>query len=182
MIFTPTEIAEVIQVEPRLFGDSRGFNMETYHARKFVEGGISATFVQDNHSRSCRNVLRGLHYQLRKPQGKLVRVVVGEVFDVAVDIRRSSPSFGQWVGRTLSGDNHLMLWLPPGFAHGFYVLSDWAEVAYKLTELYLPEADRSLLWCDPELKIDWHIPASEVPSISVKDAQGLPLSRAEIFD
>jgi dTDP-4-dehydrorhamnose 3,5-epimerase len=182
MIFTPTEIPEVIQVEPRLFGDTRGFFMETYHARKFTDGGITAEFVQDNHSGSSQGILRGLHYQIRQSQGKLVRVVAGQVFDVAVDIRRSSPSFGQWVGRVLSVENRLMLWIPPGFAHGFYVLSEWAEVVYKATDLYAAEWDRSLLWNDPYLKIAWPIPEGMTPSLSAKDAQGLPFNQAELFD
>lgn len=182
MIFTPTEIPDVIQIEPHLFGDARGFFMETYHSAKFTEGGITAQFVQDNHSRSRQGILRGLHYQIQHPQGKLFRVIVGAVYDVAVDIRRSSPTFGKWVGRMLSADNHTMLWVPAGFAHGFYTLSEWAEVVYKTTDLYAPEWERSLLWSDPDLAITWPILEGQAPVLSAKDAQGLPLKRAELFD
>jgi dTDP-4-dehydrorhamnose 3,5-epimerase len=182
MAFTPTEIPDVIQIEPQLFGDTRGFFMETYHAAKFAEGGINAQFLQDNHSGSCQGILRGLHYQIRHPQGKLVRVIIGTTFDVAVDIRRSSPTFGKWVGRVLSADNRMMLWVPAGFAHGFYTISEWAEVVYKATDLYAPEWERSLLWNDPDLAFTWPIPDGQPPNLSTKDAQGLPLKLAELFD
>ena len=182
MIFTPTEIPDVIQIEPHLFGDARGFFMETYQVAKFVEGGITAQFLQDNHSGSRQGSLRGLHYQIRRPQGKLVRVIVGAVYDVAVDIRRSSPTFGKWVGRVLSAENHLMLWMPAGFAHGFYTISEWAEVVYKATDLYAAEWDRSLLWNDPDIAIIWPIPDGQAPNLSTKDAQGLPLKLADLFD
>lgn len=182
MQFTPTEIPEVVLVEPRLFGDARGFFMETYQAQRFAEAGICADFVQDNHSGSRQGILRGLHYQIRQAQGKLFRVVVGEVFDVAVDIRRSSPTFGRWVGVTLSAENHRQVWVPPGFAHGFYVLSDWAEVVYKTTDYYAPQWERSLLWNDPALGIDWPLVNAQPPLLSAKDAQGLPLSQAETFE
>ncbi len=165
-----------------MFGDARGFFMETYQAQRFAEAGICADFVQDNHSGSRQGILRGLHYQIRQAQGKLFRVVVGEVFDVAVDIRRSSPTFGRWVGVTLSAENHRQVWVPPGFAHGFYVLSDWAEVVYKTTDYYAPQWERSLLWNDPALGIDWPLVNAQPPLLSAKDAQGLPLSQAETFE
>ena len=182
MIFTPTEIPDVIQIEPHLFGDARGFFMETYQHRKFAEGGIAAEFVQDNHSGSRQGILRGLHYQIRQPQGKLVRIVVGEVYDVAVDLRRSSPTFGQPVAARLSSENKLQMWIPPGFAHGFYVLSEWAEVVYKATDYYAPEWERTLLWNDPALHIEWPLDGNHPPILSAKDAQGKPLSQAETFD
>ena len=173
-------IADVLIIEPRLFGDARGFFMETWNARSFEQLGIKAQFVQDNHSRSAKNVLRGLHYQLRQPQGKLVRVTVGEIWDVAVDLRRSSPSFGRWTASTLSADAARMLWIPPGFAHGFLVLSDSADVLYKTTDFYAPEHERTLLWNDPELAIDWPV-AGIAPLLSDKDRRGTPLAQAETF-
>lgn len=182
MKFTPTSIPEVILIEPQAFGDARGFFMETYHIEKFAQGGITATFVQDNHSGSARGILRGLHYQIRQAQGKLVRAAAGEVFDVAVDIRRSSPTFKQWVGVRLSAENRHMLWVPPGFAHGIYVLSEWAELLYKATDLYSPQWERSLLWNDPEIGIDWPLLAGAAPTLSAKDAQAVPLSQAEIYE
>jgi len=178
MKFLPTTIPEVILIAPQVFGDERGFFQETYHLEKFFRGGIGATFVQDNHSRSRRGVLRGLHYQIRQPQGKLVRVLRGSIWDVAVDLRRSSPTFGRWVGATLDDQEFHQLYVPPGFAHGFCVLSESADVAYKCTETYLPEAERTLLWNDPELGISW--PISD-PVLSSKDQQGLRLSEAETF-
>jgi dTDP-4-dehydrorhamnose 3,5-epimerase len=180
--FTPTQIPDVILITPRLFGDARGFFMETFHASRFAEAGLPTNFVQDNHSGSVRNTLRGLHYQIRQAQGKLVRAAVGEIFDVAVDLRRGSPTFGQWAGEVLSADNRKQLWVPPGFAHGFYVLSEWAEVLYKTTDFYAPEWERALFWNDPQLGIEWPIAAGQFPILSAKDQAGLPLSRAEIYE
>jgi len=182
MQFIPTNLPEVICIEPQVFGDERGFFMETYHARKFAAGGIRAEFVQDNQSGSRRGTLRGLHYQVRQAQGKLVRFVAGAVFDVAVDIRRSSPNFGQWTGVILSAENRKMLWVPAGFAHGFYVLSEWAEVVYKTTDFYAPEFERSIRWDDPQIGIDWPLVAGETPLVSTKDAAGKLLAEAEIFE
>jgi dTDP-4-dehydrorhamnose 3,5-epimerase len=182
MHFTPLTIPDVILVEPQEFGDARGFFMVTYEMRQFALGGISAAFVQDNHSGSRQDVLRGLHYQLRQAQGKLVRAVVGEVFDVAVDLRRNSPTLGKWVGMHLSAANKRQLWIPPGFAHGFYVLSEWAEVLYKTTDYYAPEWDRTLLWNDPSVGIAWPLINGQLPTVSEKDARGLPLSEADLFD
>jgi dTDP-4-dehydrorhamnose 3,5-epimerase len=182
MIFTPTSIPDVILVEPKIYGDQRGFFMETYNTQKFIDRGIKAEFVQDNHSGSQRGTLRGLHYQIRHAQGKLVRVVVGEIFDVAVDIRRESPTFGQWVGKKLSTENRWQMWVPPGFAHGFYVLSDWAEVVYKVTDIYAPEWDRTILWNDPDINIDWPLLDGEEPILSEKDRRGKLFREAEIFN
>ncbi len=155
MRFTPTEIPAVILVEPVVHGDHRGFFMETWHAAKFREAGLDLAFVQDNHSHSVRNTIRGLHYQIERPQGKLIRVVAGEIFDVAVDLRRSSPTFGRWVGNILSSANRRQLWVPEGFAHGFYVTGDVAEVVYKCTDLYFAEHERTLRWDDPAIGISW---------------------------
>ena len=168
---TPLAIPDVLLLEPKVFGDERGFFYESYNQQGFRQAtGLDVTFVQDNHSRSARNVLRGLHYQLPpKAQGKLVRAVVGEVFDVAVDIREDSPTFGQWVGEKLSVENKRMMWIPPGFAHGFLVLSEYAEFLYKTTDYYAPELERSILWNDPDLAIKW--PLSGEPVLSAKDAQ-----------
>jgi dTDP-4-dehydrorhamnose 3,5-epimerase len=178
---TRLAIPEVIQIEPRVFGDERGFFFESFNQRCFEEAvGRSVNFVQDNHSRSARNVLRGLHYQIRQPQGKLVRVVAGSVFDVAVDLRRNSSTFGQWVGEILSGENKKQLWVPEGFAHGFVVLSDSAEFLYKTTDYYAPEHERCIAWDDPTLAIDW--PLSGPPSLSGKDARGALFAAAEMFD
>ncbi len=182
MHFTPTAIPDVILIQPQVFGDHRGFFMETYQKKKFAAGGILADFVQDNHSGSRQGTLRGLHYQIRHTQGKLVRCIAGEVFDVAVDIRRSSPTFGKWVGARLSAENKHMLWVPPGFAHGFYVLSEWAELAYKATDYYAPEWDRTLLWNDPDIGIQWPIRPGTQPLLSAKDQQGKPLKEADLFD
>ncbi|MDH5631305.1 MAG: dTDP-4-dehydrorhamnose 3,5-epimerase [Gammaproteobacteria bacterium] len=167
MKITPTSIPEVLIVEPDVFGDSRGFFIETWHARKYAELGLEANFVQDNHSRSSKGVLRGLHYQLTHPQGKLVRVINGSVFDVAVDVRKGSPTFGQWVGIELTGENHKQLYVPPGFAHGFCVLSENVDFLYKCTDFYAPEYEHGILWNDPDIGIDW--PASDF-SVSEKDA------------
>jgi dTDP-4-dehydrorhamnose 3,5-epimerase len=182
MKFIPTTIPDVILIEPQVFGDQRGFFLETYEIRKFAEGGITESFVQDNHSGSEQGTLRGLHYQIRSTQGKLVRVIAGEVFDVAVDIRQSSPTFGQWVGAQLSAENKHQLWVPKGFAHGFYVLSDWAEVVYKVTDFYAPEWERSLLWNDPTIGVEWPLIDSQEPLLSAKDTQGASLEEADLFD
>lgn len=177
----PTAIPDVLILEPKVFGDERGFFMESFNARKFAEAtGLDVQFVQDNHSRSTKGVLRGLHYQVQQPQGKLVRVVSGAVFDVAVDIRKSSPTFGQWVGVELSAENHRQLWVPAGFAHGFLVLSDTADFLYKTTDYYAPEYERCIKWDDPEIGINW--PMNETPSLSDKDAQGLSLNKTAFFN
>lgn len=178
---TPLAIPDVILLEPAVFGDERGFFFESYNQRQFEESiGKKVSFVQDNHSRSARNVLRGLHYQIQQPQGKLVRVVQGEVFDVAVDIRKSSPSFGQWVGAILSSENKHQMWVPEGFAHGFVVLSETAEFLYKTTDYYAPAHERCILWSDRALNIDWQL-QGRIPSLSGKDAQGLALAEAGVF-
>ncbi len=175
-----TSIPEVLIIEPKVFGDERGFFYESFNAAAFEAAtGLKRQFVQDNHSKSRRGVLRGLHYQIRQPQGKLVRVVQGEVFDVAVDLRRSSPSFGRWAGTHLSAENKRQLWIPEGFAHGFVVLSETAEFLYKTTDYYAPEHERSLLWNDPELGIQW--PFDEAPQLSAKDQAGKLLRDAELF-
>jgi dTDP-4-dehydrorhamnose 3,5-epimerase len=178
MQFHKTDLPGVILVEPKVFGDERGFFMETYHGPRFAAAGIDLPFVQDNHSRSRKGVLRGLHYQLRHAQGKLVRVVQGEIFDVAVDARRSSPTFGRWFGAILSDTNRRQLYVPPGFAHGFCVVSDSADVLYKTTDVYHPEEERSVLWNDPAIGITW--PVTD-PIISAKDEQGKPLAEADCF-
>ena len=178
---TPTAIADVLVLEPKVFGDARGFFFESFNARDFAQAtGLTHDFVQDNHSKSARGVLRGLHYQIQHPQGKLVRVVQGEVFDVAVDLRRRSPTFGRWVGERLSADNKRQLWVPPGFAHGFVVLSESAEFLYKTTDYWYPEHERSLLWNDPELGIDW--PIDGAPQLAAKDAAAARLKDAEVFE
>ncbi len=177
---TRTALPEVLLLEPKVFGDERGFFYESFNARKFEElTGVAAHFVQDNHSKSAKNVLRGLHYQLQQTQGKLVRVVAGEVFDVAVDLRRASPTFGRWVGERLSAQNRRMLWVPEGFAHGFLVLSEMAEFLYKTTDYYAPEHDRSLLWNDPRVGIDW--PLDGEPLLKPRDAAAPTLEHAETF-
>lgn len=167
-------------IEPKVFADQRGFFLESYNERTFREMGIDAHFVQDNHSSSQRGVLRGLHYQIRQPQGKLIRVLRGEIFDVAVDLRRNSPDFGKWTAVTLSDENRRMLWIPPQFAHGFLVLSDVAEVAYKATDYYAPQWERSLLWNDPDIGIDW--PLTSDPILSEKDRKGRPFRQAEVYE
>ena len=180
MKVTAGELPEVLVLEPRVFGDERGFFLESYNQRVFREAArIDANFVQDNHSRSARNVLRGLHYQLKQPQGKLVRVVAGEAFDVAMDLRRSSPRFGRWMGLNLSAENKCMLWIPAGFAHGFLALSDATEVLYKTTDYYAPEHERCVLWNDPDIGIVW--PLRGEPLISAKDGRGIALKFAEVF-
>lgn len=181
MKFTRLSIKDVILIEPDVFGDARGFFMETWHARKFAEAGIDAPFVQDNHSRSANNILRGLHYQVRQPQGKLVRAIAGEIFDVAVDLRKRSPTYGQWVGAVLSSENKHMLWVPPGFAHGFYVTGDGAEVVYKCSEFYAPEYERSIRWDDPDLGIEWPLVGGAAPILSAKDAAGSTFREAESY-
>ncbi len=182
MEFTPTSLPDVVLVRLDPVRDGRGYFMEVYHSRRFAAAGISQAFVQDNASGSRLGTLRGLHYQIRQPQGKLVRAVAGEVFDAVVDLRRSSPAFGRWLGFQLSAENGRMLWVPPGFAHGFYVLSDWAEVAYKVTDYYAPEAERTLLWNDPRVGIEWPLVGGVPPTLSTKDAQGKALSEADLFD
>ncbi len=172
-------IADVLALEPEVFGDARGFFLESWNARTFAAAGVDAKFVQDNHSRSSRYVLRGLHYQVRQPQGKLVRVLAGEIWDVAVDLRRSSPTFGRWTGMTLDAATHRMLWIPPGFAHGFLVLSEQADVLYKASDYYAPEHERTLLWNDPALGIAW--PLAGEPVMTDKDRRGTPLARAETY-
>lgn len=180
MLVTPTAIPDVIILEPKVFGDERGFFFESFNARAFREAtGLTRDFVQDNHSKSARNVLRGLHYQIQQAQGKLVRVVQGEVFDVAVDIRRASPTFGQWVGIHLSAENRKQFWVPEGFAHGFVVLSETAEFLYKTTDYYSPAFERSILWNDPDLDIRWQI--SGEPQLSAKDSAASPFRDAETF-
>ncbi|WP_062379497.1 dTDP-4-dehydrorhamnose 3,5-epimerase [Pseudomonas abietaniphila] len=175
-----SELPEVLILEPKVFGDERGFFYESFNARTFAEKtGISAQFVQDNHSRSQKGVLRGLHYQIENAQGKLVRVTAGSVLDIAVDIRRSSPHFGKWFGLELSAQNARQLWIPPGFAHGFVVLSDYAEFLYKTTDYYTPSAERCIRWDDPELAIDWEL--SEPPTLSAKDQVGKLLKDADLF-
>jgi len=179
MTARPTRIPEVVIFEPRVFGDERGFFLESYNEKVMQEAGIEAHFVQDNHSHSVRNVLRGLHYQIRQTQGKLVRVVSGKVFDVAVDLRCSSPTFGKWVGVELSTDNKRLLWLPPGFAHGFLVLSETADLLYKATDYYAPQWERTILWKDADIGIEWPLDAS--PILSPKDSAGTFFRYAEVF-
>lgn len=180
MLAIPTTIPEIIILEPKIFGDDRGYFFESFNAKAFSEAtGLKRDFVQDNHSKSSKHVLRGLHYQIRQPQGKLVRVVQGEVFDVAVDLRKSSKTFGQWVGVHLSAENKKQLWVPEGFAHGFVVLSETAEFLYKTTDYYAPECERSLLWNDPSLGIDW--PFDGEPKLAPKDVAGKRLDEAETF-
>jgi dTDP-4-dehydrorhamnose 3,5-epimerase len=176
---TRTALPEVLVLTPRIFSDDRGFFFESWNARTFAAAGIDAEFVQDNHSRSRRGVLRGLHYQIEHPQGKLVRVVTGEVFDVVVDLRKSSSNFGRWAGVTLSAENNQMMWIPPGFAHGFLTLSDTADFLYKTTDYWYPEHERTLLWSDPALGIDW--PLDGAPNVAPKDATGTALARADLY-
>ena len=176
-----TALPEVLVIEPKVFGDARGFFLESFNRRAFAEAtGLDLDFVQDNHSRSGQGVLRGLHYQLRQPQGKLVRVPRGEVFDVAVDVRRSSPTFGRWVGEVLSEENQRQMWVPPGFAHGFLVLSESADFLYKTTDYYAPEHERCIAWDDPAIGIQW--PQGVAPKLSEKDRRGASLAGAEVFD
>jgi len=179
--FERLQVPDVVLVRPRVFGDARGFFLESWERRKFAAGGIDADFVQDNHSRSLRHTLRGLHYQVVHPQGKLVRVTSGAVFDVAVDLRRRSPTFGRWVGTELSDENKHMLWVPPGFAHGFLVLSASADFVYKCTDYYAPEAERCIRWDDPQLDVRWPLAAGVTPTLSAKDAGGTSFAAAECF-
>ncbi|MGC8115461.1 dTDP-4-dehydrorhamnose 3,5-epimerase [Metapseudomonas otitidis] len=177
---TPLAIPDVILLEPKVFGDDRGFFFESFNHRRFEEAvGKPVTFVQDNHSRSVKNVLRGLHYQIQQPQGKLVRVVQGEVFDVAVDLRKNSPTFGKWVGEILSSENKRQIWVPEGFAHGFVVLSDYAEFLYKTTDYYTPHCERCIIWNDQTLSIDW--PINVEPALSEKDAKGAHFLDSEVY-
>lgn len=177
-----TSLSGVLIIEPKVFGDDRGFFYESFNARRFAElTGHDGNFVQDNHSRSAKNVLRGLHYQIKQPQGKLVRVIAGEIFDVAVDIRASSPTFGKWTGVTLTAENKRQLWVPQGFAHGFVVISESAEVLYKTTDYWAPEHERSILWNDPAIRIEWPISAV-APVLSEKDKNAKLLHQAEIFE
>lgn len=173
---------EILILEPAVFEDERGFFFESYHAVKLLQHGIPNQFVQDNHSGSKQGVLRGLHYQIQQAQGKLVRVIAGSIYDVVVDLRRSSPTFGHWLGIHLSAQNRLQVWIPPGFAHGFFVLSEWAEVVYKTTDYYAPQFERTLLWNDPAIGIEWPLLSDQPPILSPKDAQGKLLSEAEVFD
>ncbi|HEY7851378.1 MAG TPA: dTDP-4-dehydrorhamnose 3,5-epimerase [Caulobacteraceae bacterium] len=181
MKFTPTPIAGVVVIEPRAFGDERGFFMETWHAGKFAEAGIDVAFDQDNHSRSARGVLRGLHYQLPNPQGKLARVVAGAVFDAVADLRRGSPTFGQWFGVELSAENRRMLWAPAGVAHGFLTLSESADFIYKCSGAYSPADERAVRWDDPTLSIDWPLPPGERPTLSARDAVAPLLAEAVLY-
>jgi dTDP-4-dehydrorhamnose 3,5-epimerase len=178
MRFTATELPGVVIVEPDVFGDERGFLMETWHVNKFAEGGIGVTFLQDNHSHSMRGVLRGMHYQPVHSQGKLVRVARGEIFDAAVDLRRDSPHFGKWIGHIVSGEDKRQIWIPQGFAHGFYVLSQFADVIYKCTDIYAPEHERTLRWDDPDVCIQWPLQYGP-PVLSSKDAEGLTLRQLQ---
>ena len=179
MNVTPTALPEVLVISPRVFGDDRGFFFESWNARTFAAAGVDAAFVQDNHSRSSRGVLRGLHYQIEHAQGKLVRAVNGEVFDVVVDLRKSSPNFGRWVGVTLSADNNKMLWIPGGFAHGFLTMSETADFLYKTTDYWYPQHERTLLWNDPALGIEW--PLDVAPKVAPKDATGTALAKADLY-
>lgn len=182
MQFTPTRIPDVKVIEPRVFGDARGYFMETYQAKLFAEACIPTNFVQDNQSGSQQGTLRGLHYQIQQPQGKLMRALVGEIFDVAVDIRRGSPTFGQWVGEVLSSENKRQLWVPAGFAHGFYVLSEWAEIAYKTTDYYAPHWERGITWNDPDLAVEWPLIDGKPPILSARDAAAGRFKQSEYFE
>ena len=176
-----TDIPDLLIIEPEVFGDERGFFMENWNRQAFADAGLDLTFVQDNHSRSQQGILRGLHYQIKRPQGKLVRVTLGSVFDVAVDLRQSSPTFGQWLGLELSENNHRMLWVPPGFAHGFYVTSPVADFMYKCTDIYAPQYERTIRWDDETLAIDWPLVEGMYPLLSEKDADGMAFKDAEVF-
>lgn len=182
MNFQPTKIPEVLVIEPQVYGDERGFFLEVYEVQKFAAAGIHATFVQDNHSGSKQNTLRGLHYQIRQSQAKMVRVISGEAFDVAVDLRRSSPTFGKWVGVFLSAENKHQIYIPEGFAHGFFAISDWVEITYKVSDYYAPEWERTLLWNDPQIGIEWPLIHQKMPILSPKDQRGRLLNEADLFD
>jgi len=181
MQFIPTRIGEVVLIKPKIFGDSRGFFMETWQEEKFAAAGIPAKFVQENHSRSGQWTLRGMHYQVRQTQGKLVRVVRGRIFDVAVDLRASSPTFGQWVGAELDDREHHMLWVPPGFAHGFLALSESVDFLYSCTDFYAPQHERALAWNDPRVGIEWPLPEGTEPLLAPKDQAAPGIDRAEVF-
>jgi len=181
MEFTVTQIPEVVVIDPVVYEDARGFFMDTWQEQRFHDAGIDARFVQDSHSRSSHGALRGLHYQVSHPQGKLIRVIHGEAFDVAVDLRKSSPTFGQWVGEVLSAGNRKLIWIPPGFAHGFLVLSEFADFEYKLTDFYAPQHERSIRWDDPDIAIEWPLADGQEPLLSEKDAAGMPLANAEVY-
>lgn len=182
MEFVPTRLPDVIIIKPVVFEDPRGFFVETWHRKLFEQAGIDATFVQDSHSGSSLGTIRGLHYQIRQAQGKLIRVVKGEAYDAVVDLRKSSPDFGQWASEILSAENRKQLWIPPGFAHGFLVLSESAEFEYKCTDYYAPEHERTLRWDDPNIGINWPLAEQEQPILSPKDQAGLPLKDAEVYD
>jgi dTDP-4-dehydrorhamnose 3,5-epimerase len=182
MEFTRTQIPDVVVIDPVVFEDERGFLMETWQAARFRDAGIDATFVQDVHSRSAKGVIRGLHYQIERAQGKLIRVIRGDLFDVAVDLRRSSPTFGQWVGETLSAGNRRLMWVPAGFAHGFMVLSEYAEIEYRMTDYHSPEHGRSIVWDDPDIGIDWPRIDGHEPTLSPKDMDGVSLKDAETYE
>lgn len=182
MKFIITNIPDVILIETEVYNDERGIFLETYREAQFKAAGINAVFVQDNQSKSKQGILRGLHYQIKQSQGKLVRVILGEIFDVAVDLRRSSLTFGKWVGTYLTAENKRQLWIPPGFAHGFYALSEWAEVLYKASDYYAPQYERTLLWNDPTINIKWPLIDEKPPNLSIKDANGLLLNDADWFD
>ncbi|MFC1608103.1 dTDP-4-dehydrorhamnose 3,5-epimerase [Candidatus Latescibacterota bacterium] len=182
MKFVPTDISDVITIEPDVFDDGRGFFMELYHGVKFSDAGIQTVFVQENLSGSRRGTLRGLHYQIQKPQGKLISAIKGEIFDVALDIRRNSPTFGKWVGAILSETNRKQIWIPPGFAHGFYVRSEWAEVRYLASDFYAPDCERTIQWNDPDVGISWPFTDDEQLLISEKDELGQPFSQAEVYE
>lgn len=182
MEFCRSAIPDVVLIKPQVYTDARGFFMETWNARAFARGGLEFSFVQDNHSRSAGGTLRGLHYQIKHPQGKLVRVIAGEIFDVAIDLRRSSATFSKWVGMVLSADNKHKLWVPPGFAHGFYVTSDVAEVEYKCTDFYAPEHERAVRWDDPTLAIEWPIEPDHTPNLAAKDAKAISFLDAEYYE
>ena len=181
MKFVPSSIPDVVLIKPQVFSDDRGFFLETYRSQEFADHGIPDQFVQDNHSKSSRGVLRGLHYQVRQPQGKLIRVISGKIFDVAVDLRRSSPSFKHWTGTTLSAENKHQVWVPIGFALGFYILSDWAEVVYKTTDYYNPKWERTLMWNDAEIGVEWPLLDNCPPILSPKDTHGTPFNQIELF-
>ena len=182
MEFTPSAIPEILLITPKILNDDRGFFTEVYRLDKFEAKGLHDPFVQENHSGSRQGILRGLHYQIRQAQGKLVYVVTGHIFDVAVDLRRSSPSFGTWVGNHLTAENKVQMWIPEGFAHGFYVLSEWAEVVYKITDFYAPQWERTLLWNDPDVNIEWPLIDEELPDLSAKDVEGDLINEADLFD
>lgn len=182
MKFIITNIPDVILIETKVYNDERGIFLETYREAQFKAAGINAVFVQDNQSKSKQGILRGLHCQIKQSQGKLVRVILGEIFDVAVDLRKSSLTFGKWVGTYLTAENKRQLWIPPGFAHGFYALSEWAEVLYKASDYYAPQYERTLLWNDPEINIKWPLIDEKPPILSIKDANGLLLNDADWFD